>query len=272
MRFQFPIGVLGALITTLLTGMPVIAGVQVAGLSPHRAFYSVSLGSSQDDAMVSDVSGVMTMSLERTCDAWIFTQDFRTAFELPEGGVAQQVALFTSWESLDGRQYRFASRRTSGGERSIVRGYAEVDSSGKGNAHYREPEVRDVQLPEGTLFPVGHTAWLIDQAVAGKRNASRIVFQGSEEFQPERVNAFIGNEVPAGDRDVAVSSPLDERPGWPLVLAFHPMESTTGVPLVEMEIMQLDNGVAPRLVLDYGDYSIDIRIERLESLDVPACP
>jgi hypothetical protein len=242
-----------------------------AELASHRAFYSVVMAPDATSAAVAGVDGVMTMSLERTCDGWIFTQDLSTIIALHDGESVKQTALFTSWESLDGTTYRFASRFAVGDGQQVVRGRASVNEAGEGTAHYSEPAKSLVDLPKGTLFPVSHTAWIIDEAEQGNRNASRVVFTGSEELEPDHVNAFIGNGVEAGAHPYSDAGDLSARKGWPLTMAFHSLSDQSGVPSFEMWAFQLDNGVAPSLRMDFGDFSTIMTAERLDHIDLPVC-
>ncbi len=239
-------------------------------LAPHRAIYSVSLSPDSIGGPVLDVDGVMSMSLEETCDGWIFTQDMKTVITI-DSGTVNQSALFTSWESLDGRQYRFASRIKTGDGQLILRGDAKLNDDGSGKAFYREPQEVEVDLPQGTLFPVSHTAWLIDEAKAGTRSAPRIVFTGAEDLEAELVNAFIGDFVTAQDHGASSAGDLAAEGGWPLTMAFYPIASQTGVPTFEMRALQLENGVSPELQMSFGDFATRLMIQRLEPIDRPAC-
>jgi len=240
-------------------------------LAPHRAIYSVSLAPASAGGPVLDVDGVMSMSIEETCDGWIFTQDMKTVITVDSGDTVSQSALFTSWESLDGRDYRFASHVVTGDGQLVLRGDARLEQDGSGLAHYREPNEVEVALPKGTLFPVSHTAWLIDEAKAGTRSAPHIVFTGSEDLEAELVNAFIGDYVPPGNQTSADMGELAAQGGWPLTMAFYPLASQTGVPSFSMRALQLENGVSPELLMDFGDFSTRLSIQQLEAIDRPSC-
>src|SRR3546814_12896009 len=73
----------------------------------------------------------------------------------------------SSWESKDGRLYRFFVRRFDGsGQAETVRGEAELDADGSGTAVFHGPERREVALPAGTQFPTHHTRQVLNQAAA----------------------------------------------------------------------------------------------------------
>ena len=247
-------------------------GQAATQLAPHRAIYTVSLSPESAGGPVLDVDGVMSMSIEETCDGWIFTQDMKTVITIENGNTVNQSALFTSWESLDGQQYRFASHIKAGGGQLILRGDAHLNQDGSGSATYRETQEAEVDLPKGTLFPVSHTTWLIDEAKAGTRSAPRIVFTGAEDLEAELVNAFIGDFIVALDHGAGNAGELATGGGWPLTMAFYPITSGTGVPTFEMYALQLENGVSTELKMNFGDFATRLLIQRLEPIDRPACP
>ncbi|NQV44649.1 MAG: DUF1849 family protein [Rhodospirillales bacterium] len=256
----------------IMTVTGVLTPVQAATqLVSHRAIYAVSLSPDSAGGPVLGVDGVMSMSIEETCDGWIFTQDMKTAITVDNGNTINQSALFTSWESLDGREYRFASRVKTGGGQLILRGDARLDQDGSGTASYRVPQEIEIALPKGTFFPVSHTAWLIDEAKAGTRSAPHIVFTGSEDLEAELVNAFIGDFEAPKDYATEGMGELASEGGWPLTMAFYPLASETGVPTFEMRALQLGNGVSPELQMNFGEFSTRMLIQRLEAIERPSC-
>jgi len=237
---------------------------------PHRAFYSMRL---LEGGGIMSANGVMTMSIEQTCDGWVFTQDLNAVFAMEGNFDIRQKALFTSWESLAGDEFQFASRIETDGVAEEAKGKASLDPAG-GLADYEAPQKATISLDAGTLFPISHTAWLIDQARAGERQASRTVFTGSEEIGPELINAFIGDNGETGMTPTGVTildDPLTEGDGWPMTLAFYDVGDREGVPSFEMRTLQLANGVAPWLVMDFGDFSTLLVAEKIERIDPPSC-
>ena len=59
----------------------------------------------------------------------------------------------------------------------------------------------------------------------------------------------------AGAHPYSDAGDLSARKGWPLTMAFHSLSDQSGVPSFEMWAFQLDNGVAPSLRMDFGDFS-----------------
>lgn len=243
---------------------------------PHKAFYSLKIGDVRQGSSYVGAGGHMSLTMERTCDGWSLSQTLRLDLTTPEGDVVTQDIRFAAWESDDGTRYRFFDSSNVNGERKDFRGRARLNSpGGAGDANYRIPEGQKIPLPRGTLFPLGHTFWLIDRAEAGDRQASATVFDGATGEPPQQVSAFIGQKLPADGhlpkRRIEALGPLTQRPGWNMRLGFYELDSTRAAPDYEVEILQLDNGVSPLLVLDYQDFSVIMTQQSVEEIPPPRC-
>jgi hypothetical protein len=118
-------------------------------LASHRATYTLSLDPASKSGRFTNVRGTMTMLLERTCEGWIVGQNMLMAVATSEGEEVKQGLRYTGWESSDGLRFRFVGRSQTNNQPQESKGEA--------------------KLPAGTLFPVAHTLWLIEQAMEGRR-------------------------------------------------------------------------------------------------------
>jgi hypothetical protein len=260
-----------ALAAALVAGL-VAAAPAAAELVPHRAIYSVKLGSVRANAGFVDARGAAKIALEKTCDGWIMTQEQTMEMGTAAGGVIKQDIRSAGWESLDGNSYRFAVRNTTGRQVEGFKGEARLGAAGKpGRATFKVPAGKTMALPEGTLFPTGHTAWLIERALAGDRQAPGVVFDGADGQGPRKVIAFIGPRVESGEHGKKGLGALVQRPGWNIRMAFYPLDSRAAAPEYEIEVLQLDNGVAPRVVLDYPQLTVVMTMEKIETIPAPRC-
>ena len=260
-----------ALAAALVVGL-VAAAPAAAGLVPHRAIYSVKLGSVRANAGFVDVRGAAKIALEKTCDGWIMTQELSMDMGTAAGGTVKQDIRSAGWESLDGKSYRFAVRNTMGRQVEGFKGEAKLGAAGKpGRATFKVPPGKTMALPEGTLFPAGHTAWLIERALAGDRQAPRIVFDGTDGQGARKVIAFIGPRMESGGHGKKGLGALVQRPGWNIRMAFYPLDSRAAAPEYEIEVLQLDNGVVPRVVVDYPQLTVVMTMEKIEIIPPPRC-
>jgi hypothetical protein len=243
-----------------------------AEIVPHHAVYSMSLGGTHGDAGVTGAGGTMAYQWGETCDGWTVEQRYRLKMAYAESSDVSISSNFVTWEAKDGSHYRFNQKETRNGtESDEIRGQAKLDGPDKGGAvEFEKPEAKTLKLPAGTLFPSAHTIFLIDKAKAGENFISKQIFDGATVENAVLVSAVIGAKVEP-DEESAKKSPLLNRPGWRVRLAFFPADQKAEKPDYELGMILLDNGVSRDMVIDYGDYSIRATLDDIEALPKPHC-
>ncbi len=246
----------------------------LADIVPHRALYSLSLGKATESGGFTDVQGAVKTRIEKTCDAWITTEQIKMRVKTQAGATISQDLSYTGWESSDGNEYRFAASSVLDGEETRFRGRAESFPNGKdspGQVEFREPKEFDMDLPPGTRFYFGLTAWLIEQAEAGAKRAETVTFDGTDEDGPQRVVAII---LPLKNKSSSIwgkFGALLDRPGWTVRLAFYAIDSKDAAPDYEVEAVVLDNGVTPRMKMVFSEFTAIQKLEKIEALKGPEC-
>jgi hypothetical protein len=273
-------------------------GVQIAA---HRALYTMSLAHSKTDSGVTGAQGEMGYQWGETCDGWTVEQRYRLTINYAE---SQDVAIdsnFVTWESKDGLHYRFNQKETRNGTvDQEIRGSAQLDGPGKGGTvTFEKPQPQTMKLPPGALFPSTHTILLIQKAKAGEDFVARQVFDGATVEGAVLVSAVIGKKVepnpaaqsdpkadPEGAADVkgetdssgkaaspdpSLHDPVLQRPGWRMRLAFFPSDPNSETPDYELGMLLLDNGISRDMTIDYGDYTINAKLSKIEPLGKPHC-
>jgi len=270
------------IVRSLAAGPPAAAAVLLALLAtgqadaaeimPHRALYTMSLGRASGDASVTGASGTMAYQWGESCDGWTIEQRYRLKMGYSESPDVSISSNFVTWEAKDGLKYRFNQKETrNGNENEEIRGTAKIDGAGKaGTVEFEKPEAKNFPLPAGTLFPSAHTIHLIERAKAGDNFVSRHIFDGATVENAVLVSAVIGPKVEP-DADAAKQSPLLDRPGWRVRLAFFPADPKAEKPDYELGMLLLDNGVSRDLVIDYGDYAIRAKLDDIEGLPKGGC-
>src|ERR1700757_4630870 len=170
-----------------------------AEITPHRALYSMTLGSARNDSGGVDARGTMDYEWGETCDGWTIEQRYRLKMRYGETPDVDIVSSFVTWESKDGLHYRFNQKQRRNGELDQdIRGEARIDGPGKGGvAEFTKPQPQTLKLEAGVLFPSAHTILLIDSARAGENFLSRQVFDGATDENAVQVSAAIGVKVTA---------------------------------------------------------------------------
>ncbi len=256
----------------LLAALPALAGPAAPGLVAHRAGYTLSLHSAEKGSGVESATGVMIYEWADVCDGWTVQQRFELSVRAGEGD-NQVRSEYITWESKDGRSYRFRSRQHQGGV--VIReldGTAEMPESGAGAVRFSQPEEKTLPLPPGTMFPTAHFMALMDRAQAGKRLFNRFVFDGTGDEGAQELNAVIAparkGKKEGPEPAIAALTGMDV---WPMRFAFFDAVSRDGQPNYELGIQYFANGVADELRLDFGPYVVAGTLSRLEMLPQPGC-
>ena len=257
----------------LITGFAVLSPpLGAVEISPHRALYTMTLGSTAVDSGVVGATGAMDYEWGETCNGWTIEQRYRLKMRYAESRDVDVTSTFVTWESKDGLRYRFNQRETRNGALDQeIRGEAKLDGPGKGGiAVFTKPRPQTLKLAPGVLFPSAHTILLINKAKAGATFVTRQVFDGATDENAVQVSAVIATKMPA-DPISGKPNPLLEHPGWQIRLAFFPVDPKAEQPDYELGMDLLDDGVSRDMVIDYGDYSIRAKLDDIEPLDKPAC-
>lgn len=242
-------------------------------IAPHRAAYKLELKRMRRDSRISEASGAMVYTWGETCDGWRVEQQFVLNVVRGDGNAMQLNAVSSTWESKDGTRLRFnIKRERNGQEVEKIRGEARLDGeNGAGVAEFELPKPTRIKLPKGTVFPTMHTIRLMRRAAEGANTDRQLVFDGSELEPPGSVSAFI---LPLKDSKIpskAIVPPLGPQKVRNIQLAYFSALGNALEPEFEMSIALQDNGIAPGLVLDYGDYAVRGTLARLEALEKPDC-
>ncbi len=247
-----------------------------ATILSHRAYYRLELASARNNSPVRGAAGEMVSSWQDACDGWAIDQRLNINFTYDEVTNNNQVSsTYTTWESKDGRRYRFSYRRAhSGLLAEELRGNATLErSGGSGKAVYTVPERREVDLPEGSYFPTAHTLLLIRTGEAGKpAMLSAKVFDGSDEEGINEVSAVLGAGKPlVSDVTKTVLPSGSPATAWPVRLAFFSLKADQSEPNYEMDTDLLPNGISEFMLIDYGDFKLRGTLEKIELLPKPSC-
>ena len=237
-----------------------------AEIAPHRALYSMTLGSVRNDSGVTDAKGVMVYQWGETCDGWTIEQRYRLKLHYSGAGDTDVVSTLHHL-GVEGRAALSLQRSGRRATATVRRGHPRRGTARRPRQGRRRPVFeaasrKPCTLAPGVLFPSAHTILLIDRARAGATFVSRQVFDGSAEENAVQVSALHRPPNATADRASAKLEPAcSQRPGWRVRLAFFPADAKAEVPDYELGMMLLDNGVSRDMDIDYGDY-IDPRQAR----------
>ena len=104
---------------------------------------------------------------------------------------------------------------------------------------------------------------------AGEKIVWRYMFDGSSEGKINGVHAVVVNPVPAAAIEPAA---LFAQPGFRFKLTFFdPPQEDKERPNYKVDMTVNEAGVTTAMVLEYSDFSLEAKIEKIEPLPKPSC-
>ncbi len=256
---------------------PVMADVKLA---PHRAIYDMVLGETRAASGVSGVAGRMVFEFKGSeCDGYSLNVRLVTQVTDSQGQSTLTDLRSSSWEEGNGHKFKFNSKEflnqklneeTDGrAERAGPRAPISVKLS--------EPDKEVLNFPDGVLFPTQHSRALLDAAEAGEAVLQARVYDGSEKGRRiYETTSFIGKELPPETdqklEPAATKGGLDKLASWPVSIGyFEPGKPDMTVPAYQLDFRLYANGVSRKLLINYGEFSINGTLRELEYLKATPC-
>ena len=257
LRFAFAI-------LALAIGSATGASASSIVLQSHKAVYELSLISAKSGSGVGDYAGRFAIEWTDACEGYITSQRIVSRLTNTEGGETGSDIQVASWESTDGKVFRFTSRtRTDGELTEDYEGRAETGGGAPPAVIYQKPENVTVDLPPGTVFPTEHSVVMIRAALAGEKVVQANVFDGSGPDKIFRVAAFVSGEK--GPFDAERPELVGQR-SWRFRIAYFPIAAPDATPDYEIGYRMYANGITTDLVLDYGDFVVQGKLTQLQIL------
>lgn len=241
--------------------------VSAVEFAAHRALYNMALDRARAGSGISGVSGRMAVEWQDSCTGWTFEYHSVIDVEFSEAKSIRLTSTATSWESSDGRTYRFSVRhKTNGKEVERIEGVAKASPNEVGYVDFTKPKKRRIALPKRTLFPVAHSLSIMRTAMAEKPPTflSVTVFDGMDETGLYQVNAAIGRPQKARSGPRALDKALKPIRSWPVNLGYFGLKSRKAEPEHEIKMRLYANGVADDMLMDFDEFTIRGRLDRLD--------
>lgn len=250
-------------------------------LSPHRAVYEMTLGSSRTGSSVTAVTGRMVFEITGSaCEGYTQNMRFVTEMRSSEGEPVLSDQRSSTWEDGQGRIFRFNTTqlRNQKPAETTVGDANRAGTSGEVKVDITKPTKAAKTLAPGTYFPVQHSIALLEAAKAGKEKFQADIYDGSEKGEKAYdTSARIGKLMPAGSNSklpaLKGSEALDVLPAWPVTISYYErgQSGQDATPVYELGFMFFENGVSRKLVIDYGDFAIKGELSRIEFLEPTKC-
>jgi hypothetical protein len=248
--------------TCLLSAMLFAPPAGAATLAAHHAVYKLVLDPTKEQGVLG-ATGTMTYDVLDTCSAWTTSQHLVIQLTNKDGKDITMVSDYATLESKDGKHLDFHTRElTDQAVTEQLDGTATLDhSGGTGHADFTAPQKNTALLPIGTLFPMAHTAAIIDTADAGKKFLSVPLFDGTGASGAEDTFVTIESWKPPAPQKWPGLSSL---PFGRVHIAFFDRSTDSETPNYEIGMLYWSNGVADTMVMDFGDFSMDGKLDQFE--------
>lgn len=237
-------------------------------LAPHKAVYSIELIKRSPGAKILNITGDMSFSWNKRCDAYISDHGFDMRYDYTDEPSADILTQFQSTESFNHTLLDFKSVRSRNGRVvETLQGQASKGETGAGKAVYQTPTGLSFILKTNTEFPTEHTKTILNAIDTNKKFFAKTLFDGSDDQGPVTVNAVIGkpnNNTP--ETADAVDVDLLPVPYYPVRLAFFPQNSDSATAEYEMSLDMHKNGVISDVTIEYSDFSVRQSLKSLEKL------
>lgn len=269
-RFYILLAFLGLLLLTLF---PVLgeAQTQTGQPRPYVARYDLTLGENPGTGGVTSLKGSYQIHAELRCDGWLINESMEFQMQGPQGPIPATSARSRSWESIDGRGYRYELTVTRGNQvveqvdlKALMGGAGQA-----GRAEFTLPQQRTVDLPPGTMFPHDFTLYMIEQATIGQNSAGRTVFPGWGPGTPLSYSARMGRpeNTPGGQTNGLDA--LGQSIYWPMQMVVS--DPATGQALMKQAMTLRADGIAGSYIFDYTSFTMAARLAQIQPLQMPTC-
>ena len=252
-----------------------LCGVGIAQSGPdmaaHRAIYDLSLLKSSNGGPESARGRIVVEFSGSACDGYVQTMRQVLQLSASEGEAAQLDYRSTTFEAGDATRFRFSRDNKKSGE-PADKAEGAVEKRNRGILlMISKPKRKQLDLPEGTLFPTEHMRRLIQAARNGETRFSAPLFDGADED-----NRVFDTVVTIGPRKEGTdgqsfTAPLANMPYWPMSMSFFEREKGDGVPAQTMRFNVYNNGVIGTIVIDFGDFALSGKLQGLEMLKASTC-
>ena len=279
MRLALSISLAALLTLTAAEPSPAMAPGAVR-LQPHVAVYDLSLLKARDRVGISGVNGRLAIEVSGSeCEDW--TVNFRMVSQFFSDDQTTRLldTQSSTWESGDGNSINVSQRHfvdSSLDSESKVTASKEAD--GRMHGTVDKPRAQQFELQKDTVFPVMHLQKLLAAAGEGKQMDKSSVFDGTEGTKSYIATTFIGRSRNKGEQQTkllaAEAGQLKSVRAWPAVISYYDNaqgENNDGLPSYEVAVEMFENGVSGDMAIDYGDYSLDAKLAKLELKPFGVC-
>lgn len=242
----------------------------------HRGLYRMALTHADESTQIDDLTGLLGLEWENSCEGFTFTEWMLSYFWDFEGREFLSDTRSTTWESRDRKDYGFrVTDRTNGEITKKLSGNAKYarqaqrnrlahrdQEPGAGRIEFSEGEEADVDLPAGVVFPTLHLA-LIDEAARG--GTSVLALPVFDALGEARVYTSVAHILPYGPSTAVDGAPslLAGIPSTTVLVSYFDPASAEELPEYEVSFRLYANGIVDALTATYNG-ELGVRADLIE--------
>lgn len=277
---------LKAIALVLPLALPVLTAASAyaasAKLPSFEAIYDLRLIEASSTGGPRAAVGSMEWRFVETCDGWETKTHTTMALHFANDLHTFNERFFESLESANGRKYVFSVKTVKNDMiEENFKGRASLERRG-GQARYElhptfgeeDAAIRmvNLNLPEGTLFPVAHTQALLAAADRGRPLHNSVLLSGSSSVGPRRMSVAIGpRNAPTPPDDPNIDPSVLGQPAWSMNTAMFNLFERRDTPNTEVFQHYYGSGIADSFEQTFRDFRISARLTRLKRIDPPKC-
>jgi hypothetical protein len=245
-----------------------IAGPAGAQMQPHRAEYTLRLGTALNATRI----GTIVQDIARECDGWRIRRELLVDASLtPSFKVSFTSRL--EGEEPRGNDFTWRSVQVLNGAEREVRGTAERELGAWRVGRTTPDGLQHSALPSFTLMPVTAVDYLVRRLARGSESFPLLLFVAEAEggafrLDVKRVATGAADTTPPSQRRVEVPGTQS----WPFSMAVTRAGQPDAKPIVTLRGRLFDSGIMDGLVADAGVVTVSAHLRDLQMRKAPTCP
>jgi hypothetical protein len=245
-----------------------IAGRAGAQMQPHRAEYTLRLGTALNATRI----GSIVQDIARECDGWRIRRELSVDASLtPSFKVSFTSRL--EGEEPRGNDFSWRAVQVLNGTERVVRGTAERESGAWRVGRTTPDGPQHSILPSLTLMPVTAVDYLVRRLARGSESFPLLLFVAEAEggafrLDVKRVANGAADTTPPSQRRVEVPGTQS----WPFSMTVTRAGQPEAKPIVTLRGRLFDSGVMDGLVADAGVVTVAAHLRDLQMREAPTCP
>ena len=240
-----------------------------SSLLSHKATYNLTLERKNMNSLLEGGVGKSTFLFQKTCSGWSLKENFMITYNLANKKSAKSFSVFKTFEDFKSKRFSFDHYDKSelSGEINYSGFVKKKDKNLSGKLI--DKNIKNISYDGSILLPTEHLIKLINFAKEEKKFFNSDVFFGSNKNNLiKRVTAFIGRKKLSSEKS---KYKFLKKNVWPINLAFYNFKQKKAIPETEISLEIDEEGVVHFYNVDYGDYIMIGKLDKIEVLEKKDC-